>query len=296
MIYERRIGDVTVRNIIEYTGPTHDPAYLFPKADPAALGALLPQLAPAHYAPRANRLIVTIQLWAIFAGNEVIVVDTGAGNHRSRGAPRMHMLNTLLMEWLAAAGITRENVTQVVMTHMHQDHVGWNTIRAGEGWEPTFPNARYHFPKIDFDRLNEKWQAGETGVAGGSFADSVIPVMQAGLGQMVEAGDRLFDLLDVEAAYGHSHGMLNYRLRDGGEEGVFCADIFHSPAQILDPQLNTGFCELPEQAAATRAAFLARAAESGCLVMPTHFGEPYAGYIRRQGSGYAFEPAALERA
>jgi glyoxylase-like metal-dependent hydrolase (beta-lactamase superfamily II) len=182
------------------------------------------------------------------------------------------------------------------MTHLHQDHVGWNTLREGDRWEPTFPNARYHFPRLEFDLLNEKWRAGDESIAGGSFADSVMPVVDAGLASFVDAGAELFGLLGVEAAYGHSPGMLNYRLRDGGEEGVFCTDIFHSPIQILEPALNTAFCQIPDQALATRAAFLERASSSGCLVMPSHFGNPYAGYIRRSASGYAFEPAELRAA
>ena len=126
---------------------------------------------------------------------------------------------------------------------------------------------------------------------GGSIFASVMPIVQAGNYEFIDNQKEVAGCLSVEKATGHTPGMLNYRLRSRGEEGVFCADIFHSVIQIANPAWNTAFCILPDEAEKTRAAFLARQAENGALVMPCHFGVPHCGYIRRQGGGYGFEPA-----
>lgn len=296
MIYERKIGNITVRNIIEYSGPTHKAPYLFAEPTPGQIEAHLDKITPTHFAPRSSCFVITIQMWAIFAGDDIILVDTGAGNHKTRPAPRMHMLNTLTLEWLAAAGITRENVTQVIFTHLHEDHVGWNTTLVDGKWEPTFPNATYHFPKRNHDIYRERYDAGQTGIRSGSFADCVLPIFDAGLAKFIDEDKDLFDFITPIDAEGHAPGMLNFSIKDGGEEGLFCTDVLHSPLQIYSPTLNTAFCEDPDLARKTRLKVLNKAADTGCLIMPTHFGEPYAGHITRDGDGFAFAPAPLVRA
>ncbi|TDR90375.1 MBL fold metallo-hydrolase [Enterovirga rhinocerotis] len=292
MMQTRMIGEARVTRVLEYAAPTHDPAFLFPDLDPATLAAKAEQVAPHHYMPHMNRLIVTIQLWIVQAGGNVIVIDTGVGNAKPRGAARMNMLNSLVPAWLEAAGAAPHQVTHVVQTHMHSDHVGWNTILSDGHWVPTFPNARYLMPKRDFEYYRTKLASEPDALIDASFADSVMPVIEAGLVDFVEddAGE-IAGCLAVEPAPGHSHGMLTYRLRSRGEQGLFSADVMHSPLQILLPELNTGYCALPDEARRTRARVLADAADNDVLLMPMHFGAPHCGYVRRQGDGYRFEPA-----
>ena len=138
--------------MIEYSGPTHAPDFLYPAVAKAERDAVLKAnaswLAPNHYVPHMDRLIVTIQLWVLQAGGNVIVIDTGVGNRKPRAAAaRMDQLNTLVMPWLEAAGAGPEQVTHVVMTHLHTDHVGWNTVEKDGKWVPTFPKARYLIPQ-----------------------------------------------------------------------------------------------------------------------------------------------------
>jgi glyoxylase-like metal-dependent hydrolase (beta-lactamase superfamily II) len=285
----RTIGEYKVSSITEYIGPTHDPQATFPDFNRAGLDPHLGWIAPDHYAPAIDRFIIGIQIWVVQAGSEIILIDTGVGNHKPRFTERANMLNTLTLHWLAAAGATREKVTHVVMTHLHADHVGWNTMLVDRKWVPTFPNARYYFPKDDYAAFKEIFE--KVPFDGGSFFDSVMPVVQAGNFEFVDNQTELAGCLQVEKASGHTPGMLNYRLRSRGEEGVFCADIFHSVIQIANPSWNTAFCILPEAARQTRAAFLARQADNGALVLPCHFGVPHCGYIRKQADGYAFEPA-----
>jgi glyoxylase-like metal-dependent hydrolase (beta-lactamase superfamily II) len=180
-------------------------------------------------------------------------------------------------------------VTHVVHTHLHSDHVGWNTTLKQGRWEPTFPNARYLMPRTDF-ALQIDPSGGARPHIDASFQDSVLPIVDAGLADFIKPGDEIADLLHVEAAPGHSVGQVNFRVRSRREEGLFSGDVMHSPIQVVEPWLNTTYCALPDVARKTRAAFLDRGAKGDALIMPMHFGTPNCGFIRRQGEGFRFEP------
>ena len=295
MIHHHAIGDARVTGVIEYSGPTHDPAFLYPAVDKAERDAVLQAnaswLAPNHYVPHMDRLIVTIQLWVVQAGGNTIVIDTGVGNRKPRAAERMDRLNTLVMPWLESIGAGPQQVTHVVMTHLHTDHVGWNTVEKDGRWVPTFPKARYLFPKDEFDYWKGLYDKGDKDVNQGSFADSVLPVLDAGLGDFMDGTAEVAGCLAPEPVPGHAPGMLSFRLRSRGEEGLFCADILHNAIQIVRPDWNDRYCLWPDKALESRAAGLKRACERGALLMPMHLGAPYCGYVRRQGDGYRFEPA-----
>ena len=292
MIQSRQIGDARVTRVLEYFGPTHDPAFLFPDLPQAELDAEAAWLAPHHYVPHMNRLIVTIQLWVVHAGGNVIVIDTGVGNGKPRAAARMNMLNGQVPAWLEAAGARPDRVTHVVHTHLHSDHVGWNTVAVDGEWVPTFPNARYVVPKTDVEYYKAAIARKPDPIIDNAFVDSVFPVVEAGLVDFLpDAAREVAGCLEVEPAPGHSPGMLTYRLRSRGEEGIFSADVMHSPLQIAKPELNTSYCVEPEKARRSRASLLARAVEREALIMPMHFGAPHCGYVRRQGDGFRFEAA-----
>ena len=291
MLSSWTVGTIRVTSLIEYHGPTHDPQVLYPDFDRADFEAVRGQLPHDHHFPTTDRLVVAIRIWLVEDGDRRILIDAGCGNGKTRRTPRMHRLNTLWPEWLAAAGQSFDSITDVVMTHLHADHVGWNTRAEGDRWVPTFPNARYHLPKDDYDWFRAAHAEGRIS-DGGSFADSIEPVVAAGMAEFITDQSEVAGCLRVVAAPGHTPGMLTYRIESEGQRGAFCADIFHHVVQILRPDWNTTFCILPEEARRSRAAFLAEAAASEALVMPCHFAAPGAGFIRRDGDGYRFEPAA----
>lgn len=294
MYTQFNVGDVRITQIVEYDGPTHEPMETFRDFDETLFRQLVPLLPKDHYIPGMRKLVIAVQIWVVQFKDKVIVVDTGVGNHKSRPKARMNKLNNLTLDWLTAAGASREQVTHVVLTHLHNDHTGWCTMMENGRWVPTFPNARYIAPKKDFEFFRNEFDAGRGDVDGGSFEDSIVPVWEAGLMDFTEPGETVADFLNVADACGHTPGMINFWLTSGGESAVFCADIFHHPVQILQPDWNTIFCVLPAEAKATRHAFLEKAASSKALIMPCHFARPGCGYVVADGNrrDFSFRPFA----
>ncbi len=290
MIRSWSIGDIRVTRLVEYYGPTHDPATTFPAFDRARFDRQVASLAPGDYVPGIDRLVIAVQIWIVFAGSTVILVDTGVGNHKPRPAARMNRLNTLAPLWLAAAGVAPEAVTHVVMTHLHNDHMGWNTVLEDGAFVPAFPNAQYLVPKEDFVYFKDLLDSGMA--PDPSLEDSLLPVFESGLVRFVDRQPTIAGVLRVERAAGHTPGHTTYWIESNGMRGVFSGDVFHHPIQIYEPDWNTSFCIAPRAARQVGHALLARAAETGALVMPCHFPPPGAGYVRRDGDGYRFEPAA----
>lgn len=290
MIGHWQLGAVRIATVMEYFAPTHPPQSLFAEFDPRRFDAVASVLPEGSWYSEIGHLTIAIRSWILFAGDEIILIDAGVGNGKRRPAARQHMMNSLFLSWLAAAGAAPDRVTRVVLTHLHGDHVGWNTIRDGNRWVPTFPNARYLFPQSDYDYFRERFKRGEA--LDDSFEDSVLPIVTAGRADFVQPGDKVGGGLVAEAAFGHSPGQLNYSISSEGRTGIFCGDVLHHPVQVYEPDWNTFFCIEPEQARATRHALLRRAADQDILLMPCHFPPPHCGTIRRRDGGYAFVPAA----
>ena len=290
MMHRRRIGAWEVFNIVEYAGPTHDPARVFPDLDQADLDELADALGPDQYVPALNRFVVAIQIWVARRGDTVIVIDGGCGNGKDRAVERQRNLNTRTGDWLAAAGAAPGQVTHVVNTHLHSDHVGWNVADGPDGPLPRWPGATYLMPQADIDHFGAIYEGGDRRAVDGSWEDSVLPVLRHGKVHAVTGEETLAEDIRIVPVPGHTPGMYALHLTSESESGVFCADIFHSPVQILRPHVNTAFCILPDQARATRARFLDAMADTGTLIMPCHFGFPHCGRIVRRDGGYALAP------
>lgn len=294
MLHERKLGAARIGNITEMIAPTHDPARIFADLPRSDFEAAAARIGPDHYCARLDRLIIGIQIWVLELGDAMVVIDTGVGNGKPRGLPRFDRLNTQVPLWLAAFGATADRVTHVINTHLHGDHIGGNTVPAAgpEGWQAAFPNATYWLPGRDLAHFRA--EHARTGGSGETEAmtDGVLPLLSGGRWRSYEAGDQILPGLQARDARGHTPGQLALDLHSDGQRGVFCADIFHSPLQILHPQMNTPFCMEPDHARATRAAFLAEVADTGTLIMPCHFGAPHCGTVARDGQGYRFVPEA----
>ncbi|WP_372665942.1 MBL fold metallo-hydrolase [Amycolatopsis kentuckyensis] len=224
------------------------------------------------------------------SGGRTILVDTGVGNHKERPySPVWSHLDTGFLGALAAAGVQPEDVDLVVNTHLHVDHVGWNTRLDGRAWVPTFPNATYLMPRRDFDFWNPanehrpRLGRGNQNV----FEDSVAPVHEAGLTQLWDGSHRIDADLRLELAPGHTPGSSVLHLESGGDRALFVGDLVHTALQIAEPETNSCFCEDPAAARATRRDLLGQAAETGALVFPAHFGGHGAAQVKRDGTRFA---------
>jgi glyoxylase-like metal-dependent hydrolase (beta-lactamase superfamily II) len=287
MMSSRSLGSIELFQIIELLGPTHDAEWMFPGIPRDVLDANASWLSPDYWMPLTNRLVFSFQLWVLKTRDRIILVDTGIGNHKDRPAPTQHMINTPTLDWLAAIGAPPEAVTHVVQTHLHGDHVGWNTRFVDGRWVPTFPNATYLMPRLDWHAFKARYDAGERGRFGGPIGDSVLPIVEAGLAQFVDPEDEVAGCLLALAAPGHTPGQLAYALRQAGEEYIFSGDVIHSPIQIPFPEITCRWCEEPEQARRTRIALLERAAANRATILPAHAKSMRGWRVTRQGGGFA---------
>jgi glyoxylase-like metal-dependent hydrolase (beta-lactamase superfamily II) len=280
------IGSLDVQRIEESHGPGFAPQMMFPDLPADALERHRHWMVPNYYNTEVNALVSSIHTWLVRTPHHVVLIDTCVGNHKDRpDFPRFNRLDVPWVERLAAAGVAPEQVDFVMCTHLHVDHVGWNTRLQDGRWVPTFPRAKYLFGRREF----EHWTGGHAPAIGGAvMQDSVLPVVEAGLSQLVDDGFCLDDTLTVEATHGHTAGHAMIRARSGGVTGLFTGDAMHNPIQCCYPDVNSAFCEDPQAARTTRRRILGECAERGHLLLPTHFGVPHFGRVRAEGDAFAF--------
>jgi len=289
-----QIGDIVVHRVEEWHGNFTTPDTLFTGYDEASFQRHRDLFANGYYDPDANMIHAFLQSWVLEVNGLTVRYDTGAGNHKTRpGIPIFGDLDTDFLANLRVAGFAPEDIDLVICSHLHIDHVGWNTLLDAGQWIPTFRNARYLFSAVDFDFWNPRNAAKYPEKIGalvntGVFEDSVAPVFDAGLVELVDQHHSPCAGLTLEAAPGHTPGHLVMKVESRGERAIFVADILHHPAQVFYPDWNSVFCENAQMARRTRRAVLAWAAETGATVVPAHFGGAHVCTVRESGEG--FEP------
>jgi glyoxylase-like metal-dependent hydrolase (beta-lactamase superfamily II) len=172
---------------------------------------------------------------------------------------------------------------------LHADHVGWNAMLRDGRWVPTFPNAKYLFSRIENDWGDPRCNpiaAGDS-MRANAYLDSVLPVIEAGQAELIEDQFAIGDTLMIEPAPGHTRGHVILRLDDCEKKAVFCGDVLHHPLQVYAPHVNSSFCEIPDEARATRRRVLEHCAEYRALLFPAHFGAPHVAAIARAGDRFS---------
>jgi len=280
-----QIGAVKVTRIVEIELPVaYDERRPFIRqATPAALRAS-PWLYP-NFVSEDDRLRLSIHALLVDAPGLKLVVDTCIGNDRPRSLMGGRALSTSFLDELGEAGWSRDAVTTVVCTHLHVDHVGWNTMLEDGRWVPTFPNARYLIGRREY----EYWKSDGDEEQQTILADSVAPVFEAGLVDLVEMDHRLSEEICLTPTPGHTPGHVSVAIASRGERAIITGDAMHHPCQIAHPDWSPPFDSDPDASHVTRRSLLEDVADQPVLVIGTHFAAPTAGHVKRDGAAFRLD-------
>jgi len=275
---EWKIGDVRIVKVLEHELPVPLDG-LLQEVPPDPVGTY-PWLAPDFVDDDGNARL-SIHGLVIDTGDRRILVDTCAGDMRE--GVQLPPLPSGFLDRLAEAGYAVEDIDTVVCTHLHFDHVGWNTRLVDGEWAVTFPNARYLFARTEW----EHWSTHDSDY--GNFADTVRPVIDAGAADLVETDHHLCDEVRLTPTPGHTPGHVSVVVENGGERAVITGDMSHHPLQFAMPELPMPADSDTPAAVATRRRFLAERTEDGALVIGTHFGGRTAGRVSADGGSWRFD-------
>jgi glyoxylase-like metal-dependent hydrolase (beta-lactamase superfamily II) len=276
-----KIGDVTITKLTELELASKA-TWIVPELTAENL-AKLPWVRP-HFATDDGRVVMSIHALVIESQGQRIIVDTCVGNDKTMNNPAWHQRQGPFLADLAAAGFPPDSIDTVLCTHLHVDHVGWNTRLENGKWVPTFRNARYLWNRAEY----EHWSKTEQSEYGNVVQESVRPVYEAGRVDLVGPTHVVTPEVRLEPTHGHTPGHVSVHIESRGEEAVITGDLMHHPAQCAHPEWRSSADSDGEAAVKTRREFLARYADRPVLVIGTHFATPTAGKIVRDGSAYRF--------
>lgn len=281
------VGNAKITSVVESETPT-SPRFLYKDMGKTAVlerAVKAPWLRP-HFVSDEGYLLQKIQCLVVELGDLRIAVDTCVGNDKQRSNELWSNLEGPFLTTMTDAGYPPDNITHVVCTHLHVDHVGWNTRLVDGRWVPTFPNARYIFVDAEYNHWRD-----EPSLFDGEdpFSDSVAPVMDAGLVDMVGPDHHISDQIRFESTPGHTPGHISLVIESEGARAIITGDMLHHPMQLADPALSSMFDTDPVASRATREAMFPQWADGETLVIGTHFGTPTAGVLVADGDGFRLD-------
>ena len=281
------IGDIRVDRIIEQEVPAFDPSEFLPDLTQEMLEPHLSWLQPKAFDPKTGLMTFCMQTYLVRTPKHTILVDTCIGNHKNHpNRPHWHQkTDKTYMNALMKAGVNIADIDYVMCTHLHADHVGWNTQLENGQWVPTFPNAKYIFSEKELAH----WEKAHAANPIPYIAESVLPIVQAGRVQKVKSDHQLDDMVWCEPTPGHTPDHYSVCLQHAHHTGVLTGDLIHSPIQCVYPDIAARPDVDKAQAARTRRAFLDKYAETDTLICTHHFPSPSMGHIHREGDGFRFK-------
>jgi glyoxylase-like metal-dependent hydrolase (beta-lactamase superfamily II) len=281
------LGDLSIQRIVEQEAPFFDPLTFFPTLTRELLEENRAWLEPAAIDPASGQLVLCVQSYIVRTPRHTILIDSCVGNDKPRPTRPFwdRLKSDTYMRGLATAGISVDDIDFVLCTHLHVDHVGWNTRLENGRWVPTFPKAHYVFSRKELD-----YWTGQVGKADVPWIeDSVLPIVAAGRAELVTSDHALGEHVRLEPTPGHTPDHFAVRVESGRERAVMCGDLIHSPLQARYPEISMRADYDPQQAAATRRRFLESVCDSGALVCTAHFPSPSIGRVARWGEGFRFD-------
>jgi glyoxylase-like metal-dependent hydrolase (beta-lactamase superfamily II) len=282
------IGTYSIDRVAELECPAFIVSEFLPAATQAMVDEALQKL-PGRISAD-GRLIMSFHSFVLRTGHHTIIIDTCCNKSRP-GREQFDHGKKDYLQGLAAVGIKPEEVTHVMCTHLHWDHVGWNTRLVDGRWVPTFPNARYIMAKREYDHWNAvyaKEKGNPASIHALAFEDSVLPIMRAEKAVLVHDDFELDHGISLEPCHGHSPGHVVINVASGDKKGVFIGDVLHHPIQLLFPELSTRADTDMDAARISRRALIEKHAGTGNVVMPQHFATPSCGTIERAGDTFRF--------
>jgi glyoxylase-like metal-dependent hydrolase (beta-lactamase superfamily II) len=276
-----QVGDVTITKIVELE-VTGGSRFILPQATPEAVRPIS-WLVP-HFADESGKLRMSIHALLVETPTVRLIVDTCLGNDKKgRRVPTWNDRQGRFLEDLAAAGFPRESIDVVLCTHLHVDHVGWNTMLVDGTWRPTFPKARYLFGRVEYEHWRRERADESRAVV---FDDSVKPIVDAGLVELVEADQQITPEIRLVPSAGHTPGHVCVLISSGGRQALITGDIAHHPCQLARPEWASTADSDAAAAEGTRRRIFAEYAGSDVLVIGTHYAGPTAGHIVRDGEAW----------
>lgn len=287
MVDRFRVGNTSIEGIVEATAPMPMKDFI-PQFSLERIQPHLGTLAPRFMDANGENGNAAFRSWVVRTGHHTVLIDSCIGNDKQRpNFPPFHNIKTDYLQQLASIGLSPEQIDYVFCTHCHVDHVGWNTRLQSGRWVPTFPKAKYVFARKELAH----WQSlpkEELAINENVFEDSVQPILDAGLAEIIDDGFDLDNQLSIQPTPGHTPGHYSVVLKDGSETGIFAGDTMHHPVQIFVPDWNSGFCLDGPLAIATRKKLLEQAASRNMLLLPVHFASPGAGRVAAKGDAFIF--------
>ena len=286
----RQLNDLQLMSVVEIEVPFLGPFDFFPDATQDVFDAHAHWLKPRYQDPDTGRLMFCFQSYIVRTPHHTILVDSCIGNDKDRpNRPDWHRRNGTFLADLARLGIRPEDIDMVFCTHLHADHIGWNTQLVDGRWVPTFPNAKYLLGRTEYDFWEQRYRADASGPRQIAFADSILPVVDAGQAVFVDGDHAVEDGVVLEAAPGHTPGNMVVNLRSGDASAVLLGDTIHHPIQLKRPDWSCMACEDKALSATTRRGLIERYADTSTLMAPVHFPAPSVCRFVRDGDAFGFE-------
>ena len=285
------VGDVTVTKVPELDR-VPGMRGLIPAATREAIEPI--KWLQPHFVTHDLKMLASIHALVVETGGRRILVDTCVGNDKDRAFDAWNHMQGPFLQDLAAAGFPRESIDTVLCPHLHIDHVGWNTMWVDGKWVPTFPNARYLMGADEFAYWKAEADADDAKPAGDKdmlesgtvFGDSVRPVFEAGLVDLVGTDHVLSDTVRLIPTVGHTPGHVSVLIESRGETALITGDFMHHPCQIARPDWAAAVDYDSDRSTRTRREVFERYADTPTLIIGTHFASPTAGRLVRDGDAY----------
>lgn len=287
-----QIGDIRIDRLVESEGAFADADFLLPDIEPGLLQANASWLYPSFVEPVTNKIIMSFHSLILRTPRSTVLVDCCVGNDKERPLrPGWHLQNTPWLDKLLQLGLTPADIDYVLCTHLHADHVGWNTRLVDGRWVPTFPNARYIFGREEYHYWEQACRnhSGDEPLNHGSFDDSVLPVMEADKAVLVDNDFELESGIWLAPAAGHTPGNVIVHVQSQDQHAILTGDVMHSAVQIANPDLSSRFCLDPNLSRVTRRKLIDNYADSPVIMLPAHFPTPTSGKIIRAANAFSYD-------